>query len=769
MKASKKPLHVLLVEDSEEDAELLAAALRKGGFAPDSRRVDDELSLRTALKSRGWDIVICDYVLPLFDAVSAIRVIREGGYDLPILVVSGAVGEEVAVEAMRFGATDYLPKSNLGRLIPAVERELREAATRRDRKLQDAKNLAEYQLAERELKRIKMAIEGASDAIAVMDEAGASVYHNRAFEELLGYSPTQLNEAGGPRALFVQKAVADEALDGIARAGSWTGNASLASRTKGSIQLFVRGNVARDADGKVMATTIVCTDLREQRRAEGKIHEQAALLDHAQDAIIVHDLDGLISYWNESAHRVFGWTVDEAIGQRVCDLLCLECEPFDDAMTELLRDGAWTGELTHRHKDRHEVLVEGRWALVRNDIGDAWSVLSINTDITEKKKLEAQFLRAQRMESIGTLAGGIAHDLNNVLGPIIMAVDLFKMKLTDPRDLELLETVAVSAHRGVDMVKQVLSFARGIDGQRVAIRPAQLLKDISRIVSDTFPKSITTQFSAPGEIWNLLGDQTQLHQVLLNLCVNARDAMPSGGTLRLAASNAQIDSQFAAMHADARPGAYVVLEVADDGLGMEPQVMEKIFEPFFTTKAIGMGTGLGLSTTMAITRSHEGFITVQSAVGKGTKFRVHLPADLDSTETYVGQSPDEFPRGRGECVLVIDDEVSVRSITSQTLEAFGYRVITAVDGAEGIAKYVQSGGDIAAVLTDMMMPVMDGVATIRALSRLNPNVRIIAASGLAAKAAEAEAAGEGVRFFLPKPYTAAALLVALRDLLSADE
>jgi len=890
MKQSDQQLRVLLVEDSADDAALLISALRNGGFSPDWARVDGEAPLREALGTREWDIVFCDSVLPTFDAVSAIRIVREGGYDLPVIVVSGAVGEDVAVDALRVGAGDYVPKNNLRRLIPAVERELREAGGRRERKLSDAKkrhaeealrasgeryrilfehnpipmwvydrttwrflqmnqaamahygysreeflslsvldlrpaedipalleevgdrgndaplargtrrhrkkdgsvifvevvsqpiqyggqqariaqalDLTEYKLAERELTRIKMAIEFASDAIAVIDEAGASVYHNRAFEELLGFDPAQLNAAGGARFLFVHEQIAEEAFRELAQTGSWAGNAYLASRTKGPIHLFVRANVARDAGGNVVTTTIVCTDLREQRRAQGKIEEQAALLDHAQDAIIVHDMNGRVTYWNTSAHRVFGWTVDEALGQRVRELLHEDAEPFDEAMAELLRCGAWAGELKQRNKAGNEVLVEGRWTLVRDDFGDPRSVLSINTEITEKKMLEAHFLRAQRMESIGTLAGGIAHDLNNVLGPIIMAVDLFKLKLTDPRDLELLETVAVSAHRGVDMVKQVLSFARGIEGQRALIRPPQLLQELARIARDTFPKSISVQVSAPEETWNLLGDHTQLHQVLLNLCVNARDALPSGGKLQLAVSNVQIDLQFAGMHPDARPGSYVVLEVADNGAGMEPAVLEKIFEPFFTTKAIGMGTGLGLSTTLAITRSHGGFITVKSTVGQGTTFRVHLPADCEPSEAHDGESHDEFPRGHGECVLIVDDEASVRSITSQTLEAFGYRVITAVDGAEGVAKYAQLGTDIAAVVTDMMMPVMDGVSTIRALCRLNPAVRIIAASGLMSKAAEAEAAGEGVKFFLPKPYTASALLMALRDLLQAAD
>ncbi len=886
MSESARPLQALLVEDSEDDAQLLLSALRRGGFEPDWTRAENEEEVRAALKSREWEIIFCDYSLPQFDAPSAIRVLRECGCDAPLIIISGAVGEDVAVESLRQGANDYLLKGNLRRLIPAVERELREGKVSRSQRLSEAKksfaeealrsseeryrvlfernpipmwvydrvawrflqvneaaihhygysrdeflslsvmdlrppediplllqtsgsatndapltrgtwrhrkkdgsiifvevvtqpikyggqkariaqalDITEHKLAEQELTRIKIAVDFAADAIAIMDESGASVYHNRVFEELLGYSPQQLNAAGGASVLFVHRQVADDVFANVAQTGSWAGDAYLSGSSNKPIQLFLRVNAARDAAGHVITTSIVATDLREQKRAQGKIEEQAALLDHAQDAIFVHDLSGKINYWNKSARRVFGWTNADVTGRRVQDILYQTPEPFDEAMAHLLKQGTWAGELHQVHRDNKDVLVEGRWTLVRDEFGDPKSVLSINTDVTEKKKLESQFLRAQRMESIGTLAGGIAHDLNNVLGPIIMAVDLFRLKMTDPQDLELLETVAVSARRGADMVRQVLSFARGLEGQRTLLRPPQLIKEVQHIARDTFPKYISVQVSAPENTWSLLGDPTKLQQVMLNLCVNARDAMPNGGNLTLTSTNLEIDSQFAAMHPDAKPGAYVVLEIADTGVGMTPEVLEKIFEPFFTTKEIGKGTGLGLSTTLAIVRSHGGFVTVESIPGRGTRFRIHLPAERGTSETGNGAPHGEFPRGHEELILVIDDEASVRSITSQTLVAFGYRVVTAVDGAEGVAKYAQHMLEISAVLTDMMMPVMDGVATIRALSRLNPLVKIIAASGLATKASEAEAAGAGVKFFLPKPYTASSLLVALRDLL----
>jgi PAS domain S-box-containing protein len=511
---------------------------------------------------------------------------------------------------------------------------------------------------------------------------------------------------------------------------------------------------------------VLSLDIAERKSAQEQIAEQASLLDKAQDAIIVRDLQGAITFWNKGAERMYGWTRLEALGRNIGEFLYADPKKFEEINRLTLSTGEWHGEFAHITKDRSELTVEARWTLIRNSEGQPKSVLAIYTDITEKKKVEAQFLRAQRMESIGTLAAGIAHDLNNILAPIMMSIDILKLTATNPQAKSVLETISVSAKRGSDIVRQVLSFARGLEGERVEIQPRHLLNDLEHIIKDTFPKDIRLEFSIPNNTWTILGDPTQVHQVLLNLCVNARDAMPNGGQLTINIENCTLDEQYAAMNVQVKAGRYVKIGVTDTGMGIPVKVIDKIFEPFFTTKDINKGTGLGLSTVMAIVKSHGGTINVYSEPGKGTCFTIYLPAMENSSEAKREQTEQaNLPRGNGETILVIDDEASIRTITSQTLQAFGYKVMTAIDGAEALGIYVQQKTEIAVVLTDMMMPVMDGPATIRALMRINPAIKIIGASGLNMTEAMTKASGAGVKHFLTKPYTAGTLLKAMRLIL----
>jgi PAS domain S-box-containing protein len=507
-------------------------------------------------------------------------------------------------------------------------------------------------------------------------------------------------------------------------------------------------------------------DITARKLAEEQIAEQATFLDKAQDAIFVRDLNGKMLFWNKGAERMYGWTRQEVLGRNVdCDLY-MHPDRLEQAYQQALGRGDWHGELEHFAKDGSELSIESRWTLIRDNEGNPKSILAINTDITEKKKIEIQFMRAQRMESIGTLAGGIAHDLNNILSPIMMAIDILKQGATDPQSIDILETIEISARRGADIVKQVLSFARGIEGQRIEVQPMQLLKDVESIIKDTFPKDIRLHFSIADDVWMILGDPTQVHQVLLNLCVNARDAMPNGGSLNLRAENCVLDELGVAMNSQAKVGRYVQISVADSGTGIPAGLLDKIFDPFFTTKDINKGTGLGLSTVMAIVKSHDGIINVLSEAGKGTAFKVYLPAMETSAQARKEQAVQaNLPRGNGETILVVDDETSILTITSQTLKAFGYRVLTAGDGAEAVAQYAQHRHEIAVVITDMMMPIMGGTAAIHALKKIDPAVKIIVASGLNADGSADKSFETMVKHFLTKPYTAGTLLKVLRTIL----
>ncbi|HEY9601162.1 MAG TPA: response regulator [Allocoleopsis sp.] len=505
----------------------------------------------------------------------------------------------------------------------------------------------------------------------------------------------------------------------------------------------------------------------ERHRAEQKLREQAALLNVATDAILVQNLDGQLLFWNQAAQQIYGWQAEEVLGQNSNTLLypADSLPRLHDVELAVALKGTWDGELHQIGKDGKKIIVESRWTLVQQDKEKPKSILIVNTDITEKKRLAAQFLRAQRMESIGTLAGGIAHDLNNVLTPILMTVQLLAFKLNDEQGRQWLKILETNAKRGADLVKQVVSFARGIEGERTLVQVRHLIGEIKQIARETFIKDINVYTDVPEDLWTVSGDATQLHQVLMNLCINARDAMPNGGILNISAKNLFIDETSARMNVDAKVGPYIVITVSDTGTGIPPEILERIFEPFFTTKELGKGTGLGLSTVLGILKSHGGFVNVYSEPGQGTAFKVYLPA-LEEIQTPV-VTDIKLPRGHGEVILLVDDEMAIRKIAQTSLETYDYKVLTASDGLEAIALYAQHKQQIRAVLIDMMMPTMDGLSTIQMLHKMNPQLKIIAISGLALSDKVNVAMGTGVQAFLSKPFTAEELLKTLSGVLSS--
>jgi len=517
----------------------------------------------------------------------------------------------------------------------------------------------------------------------------------------------------------------------------------------------------------------LANDITERKMAEDRVREQAALLDLASDAIFVRDLSGKVRLWNKGAERLYGWSAARALGNEWAALFPKrDKSALAAAEQELLVRGEWTGELRKHTQSGQEVVVSSRWTLLRNDLGQPSSVLIIDTDITEKKKLESQFLRAQRIEGIGTLATGMAHDLNNILAPILMSAGYLRWDITPEEREKAIRRIELSVKRGAEVIQQVLTFGRGIDGERVAVKPADLVKEIAEIIGQTFPKNITLVVESQTDLWPLIGDRTQIHQVLLNLCVNARDAMPQGGHLTLRVSTATLTEPMPALPAPPQPGPYIIFEVADTGGGIPAALRERIFDPFFTTKEVGKGTGLGLSTALGIVQSHRGVVVVESELDRGTTFKVFLPASPRALHKHTSKIKQPSPRGVGEVVLIVDDEPAVIAGLRQLLEQHNYRVCDAANGQAALDFFGKKDQKIDAVVTDIMMPGMDGVALIRALRAMAPELKIIASSGLGTDMGGSVRAQElkslGVTSFLPKPYGTEKLLTTLHQLLNGS-
>jgi two-component system, cell cycle sensor histidine kinase and response regulator CckA len=645
-------LHILIVEDSEDDLLLLLRELRRGGYNPDYVRVETAAEMQAALDRQHWDIVIADYTLPRFSAPEALELLQQKQQDIPFIIVSGTIGEEAAVAAMRSGAHDYLLKDNLTRLVPAVERELRESQERQQRLW------AEQALQESE-ERFRQLAENITESVFWMSDPRAQqiLYVSPAFEHIWGSSCENL----------------------YANSATW----------------------------------IEAIHPDDRQRIQTIFFDQSLIGNYDEEYRVVRP-DGSIRW---------------------------------------IRDRGFP---------------------IKDHAGTPYRAVGFAEDITNRKSTEALLRRTERLESLGTLSSGIAHDLNNVLTPIIGVVQLLPLKIPnlDEQTKRLLQLLDQSAHRGADLVKQILSFSSGVESKPTSTQVSSLLLEIQKIIQQAFPPNIEISIDLPSDLWLITADKTLLHQVFMNLCVNARDAMPQGGNLSVMAENLLIDDSFAQMHLDAQVGPYLVVTVADTGMGIPAKILNNIFDPFFTTKEIGKGTGLGLSTVIGIVKSHYGFIDVFSEIGVGTKFKVYLPATdiLEAAPVPSNPSPTNFnsPKNlsQGKLILVVDDEVAVKEIMQATLETYGYQVITASDGIEAIACYAKH--DISAVLLDMMMPLLDSATIIRTLLKLNPQVKIIAMSGLATNEAVTKTLNEGVKAFLAKPFAAVELLNLLSGLCSSD-
>lgn len=602
-----------------------------------------------------------------------------------------------------------------------------------------------------------------SDALPVVvftaTADGLVDFVNRAFTELTGVGVERLIDEGTAAWLSV---VHPDDLAGVYQAWPRVAAYAFEARLYRVVDASYRWHLVRatpmhDERGRISRWYGTAVDIHETRVAEAREREKAELLERTHDAVFLQDTEGKLRYANRAAETLFGWTREEVLGRRLDEV------PFDssavlEASREAWLHGSWRGDLAPSQDGR---VLEGRWSALRRADGFVEGMLAFHTDVTEQRRIEQVLMRTQRMEIVGALAGGLAHDLNNVLTPIVCAVDLLRETEVSSERLTDLETISECATRGSEMVSQLLAFARGRESQSTDVDVETVIREVVRLVRDSLPKNIVWDLDLAGG-GTVRGDAAQLRQLLLNLFINARDAMPDGGTLSV---------RIGRLHAEDRApeasvaGEHVVIEVEDEGGGMPPDVLERIFEPFFTTKELGRGTGLGLATVHSVVKSHRGFVRVDSVLGRGTRFSICLPASTSSApaSTLVADE-SSLPRGRGEGVLLVDDDLAIRGVVSRALERFGYRVWTAEHGAAALEIYEAHRDEVDLVLTDGAMPVMDGISLVREIRARAPELPIVTASGL--DAAEQLALGGVVsRHVVAKPYSIDMLLRVIRTAL----
>lgn len=773
---------ILIVDDMPTNLEVLLDLLESAGFKVVVAE-DGERAIALA-KYAPPDLILLDILMPGIDGFETCRRLKANPatQEIPIIFLTAVTDNVDKVKGLHLGAVDYITKplnheEVLARVTTHIRlqnltKRLTEQNERLEQEIQQRQQVEvereqAFRALQRSEARFRRLIESNVMGIIFSQLDGSITDANDAFLQIVGYDRADLNagtinwQAITPPeyAHLNQAAVAE-----LTKTGVFSAFKKEYFRKDGHrVPVMIGGALLDESQQAIVAFVL---DLTQHQRAEDKIQEQAALLNITTDAILVRDLDNKIQYWNQGAEHVYGWTAAEAIGQDANQLLYRldAVKQVEIIQNSLINQGTWLGELDQVNKQGKEIVVASRWTLMRDTQGQPKSVLTVNTDITERKQLERQFLRTQRLESLGTLAGGIAHDLNNILTPVLATAELLKLKFpyADEQSQHLFEIIETNTRRGAALVKQVLQFARGVEGKQTIVQVKHLINEVKQIAEKTFPKSIEILTQIDSELWLVSGDATHLHQVLMNLVVNARDAMPYGGKLTISAQNLVVDESYTRLNLDASVGSYIRITVKDTGTGMSTEIADRIFEPFFTTKEMGKGTGLGLSTVRGIVKAHGGFIDVVSKVDEGTEFNVFLP----TVEAFIPPRIEALhpSNGNTEWILVVDDEAEILETTRISLETYNYRVLTANSGIDAITLCTQHNHKIAAALVDMMMPSMDGLATIQALQKIDPHIKSIAVSGFVSNDKLREASG--IKNFIAKPYTIQELLQMLQTVLS---
>ena len=776
-----KPLRVLIVEDSENDALLLVRKLERSGFELTWKRVETTESLRTALAEQTWDIAFTDHSMPRFRSRDALALVKEQGLDIPFVILSGAISEEEAVAAMQAGAVDYIRKDNLTRLVPVVERELRAAQTRRERQQAEA--------AQRESQARKSAmLDSALDCIVTIDHDGRVFEWNPAAERTFGYRRAEV--IGRELAeIIIPPALRERHRQGLARYLS-TGEGSILGKR---IEL-----TALRADGAEfpveLSITLVKTegspiftgfirDITERKRAEETLRRTEELYRRAITAA------SAVPYLRDYKTESFAF-VGEGI-QQLTGYSAGEMTPqlWESMVQETIMRGAAaglsmeeairrtrSGEMKHWQSDCIITTREGkkRWVAdssveMVNERGETTGSIGILMDITERRQIEEQLRQFQKMESFGQLAAGVAHDFNNILAVIQGHTDMMLGGIVEGNDTEeSLKQVAAAAKRATNLTRQLLAFSRKQEMQTQDMNLNEVVNGMVKMLERLLGARIALQFVPARDLPAVYGDVGMMEQVLLNLGVNARDAMPRGGQLVISTARRTIDEPYVQRNPEARAGDFVCLSVGDTGCGIEPEILPRIFEPFFTTKEVGKGTGLGLATVYGIVRQHQGWIEVESQVGRGTRFDVFLPASSRAAAPWVESVASAEARGHGETILIAEDELALRRLAVRVLRNLGYEVLEAASGMEAIRVWEQHGRKVDLLLADLVLPdSMTGRELAKQMAAHASGLKVIYTSGYNPEMGETSFVFREGTNFLQKPYEPRKLAKAIRDCLDA--
>jgi two-component system, cell cycle sensor histidine kinase and response regulator CckA len=762
-----KILRVLYVEDSERDAELLTRELSRAGYDPRCERVETAAAMKAALESQDWDVILCDYSMPHFDGLSAVALLKEMGLDIPLIIISGTVGEAVAVQAMHAGALDYLMKDDMARLGSTIERSIHEVRNLR------ARRRAEEQLLVSE-QRLHRALASSPAVIYTLETDGFfPTWISENIVSVLGY---EAEECLAP-SWWNQRVHGEDRERELAGLSELLSSGHRVSHyrflRKDGAYRWVRDEqrVLRNERGEPVEIVGAWVDVTRQRHADEALLEanQAlqSLVQTSPLAILALDLEGNVKSWNSAAERIFDWSEKDVIGRRNPIVPEDRLEESHNFLDITRKGGTFTGFETVRiKKDRSVIDVSLSAAPLIDGKGNVHGSVVVIADITERKLLEEQFRQSQKMEAIGRLAGGVAHDFNNLLTAIIgySQMALARLPPGDPMRKDIGE-IEKAGHRAAGLTSQLLAFSR-----RQVIQPKVLdlnavVVEVSKLLNRLIGEDVELKTSLDPETGFVKADRGQIEQIIVNLAINSRDAMPGGGRLTVETANVDLDESYAAEHVDARAGPHVMLAISDNGSGIDKETRLHIFEPFFTTKEQGKGTGLGLSTVYGIVKQNGGHIGLYSEPGRGTTFKVYLPRIEEAAgRRDSGELQTECPDGV-ETILLVEDEDSVRKLTRKILEASGYTVLEASSGDETHLICENHQGPIHLLLTDVVMLGPSGREVAENLAPSRPDMKVLYMSGYTDDAIVHHGVLDEDTPFLPKPFTRASLLRKVRDVL----